>query len=117
MEILWTGATSLLRKDFRLSANTSLWMFFIYGSVVFIEPVCDMLMPYPIIVRGCVYMICIFAAEYVSGLILRRARICPWDYSDYAYSVNGVIRLDFAPVWFTAGLVFEAVYRILETRY
>ena len=113
MEILWTGATSFLRKDFKLSANTSIWMFFIYGSVIFLEPVCDMLMPYPIIVRGSVYTICIFAAEYVCGLILRKASICPWDYSDSAYSIHGVIRLDFAPVWFVAGLVFETVYRFL----
>ena len=113
MEILWTGATSFIRKDFKLSANTSIWMFFIYGSVVFLEPLVHMLMPYPIIVRGIVYTICIFAAEYVCGLLLRMANVCPWDYSDSAYSVHGVIRLDYAPAWFIAGLVFETVYRFL----
>ena len=113
MEILWTGATSFLRRDFKLGANTSIWMFFIYGSAVFFEPVCDILAPFPIIVRGCVYVICIFAAEYLTGLALRRARVCPWDYSDSVYSVHGVIRLDYAPAWFVVGLVFEAVYRFL----
>jgi len=113
MEILWTGAASLLRRDFKLSANTSIWMFFIYGSVLFLEPVCDMLAPYPIIIRGCVYVICIFAAEYLTGLALRRARICPWDYSGSAYNVHGVISLNYAPAWFAAGLVFEAMYRFL----
>lgn len=113
MEILWTGAASLLRRDLKLGANTSIWMFFIYGAAVFIEPVCEILSPYPIIVRGIVYMICIFAAEYMSGLALQRARICPWDYSGNVYSVHGVIRLDYAPAWFVAGLVFETVYRFL----
>jgi len=113
MEILWTGAYAFLRRDFRLKSTTSIWMFFIYGSAVFIEPVCDMLAPYPMLIRGFIYMLCIFAAEYLIGLAMQRARICPWDYSSSAYSVHGVIRLDYAPAWFAAGLVFEAVYRFL----
>ena len=113
LEILWTGTTALMRRDFKLSANTSIWMFFIYGSVVFFEPLCDFLLPYPIFIRGCAYMLCIFVAEYISGMLLRQARICPWDYSEYTFNIQGVIRLDFAPVWFLAGLVFEAVYVFL----
>lgn len=114
MEILWTGAASLLRGDFKLGANTSIWMFFIYGAAVFLEPVCDLMSPYPLIVRGGVYMVCVFAAEYLSGMALARADICPWDYSDSPYSVQGVIRIDYAPVWFAVGLVFETVYLFLR---
>jgi len=115
MEILWTGAGSLLRRDFKLSSHTSVWMFFIYGAVVFLEPLCDLLVPYPIVVRGLAYMICIFSAEYLSGIALQRARICPWDYSEETpYHVHGVIRLDYAPAWFAAGLFFEGVYRFIS---
>ena len=113
MEVFWTGLGSLIRKDFRATSTTSIWMFFIYGSALFLEPVYDLLAPYPLIIRGCVYVVCIFAAEYLSGMALRRARICPWDYSGSAYSIHGVISLSFAPAWFTAGLVFEAIYKFL----
>lgn len=33
--------------------------------------------------------------------------ICPWDYTGRPMNVNGLIRLDFAPLWFGTGLLFE----------
>lgn len=32
---------------------------------------------------------------------------CPWDYSDAALNYKGIIRLDYAPVWFIVGLIYE----------
>lgn len=31
----------------------------------------------------------------------------PWDYSHARLNVKGVIRLDYAPVWFLTGLLYE----------
>ena len=54
------------------------------------------------------YLHCfIFAGEFLSGLFLKKHRICPWDYSRAKFNIKGVIRLDYAPLWFTAGLFFE----------
>ena len=39
MEILFTSAGSLLKKDGRLIGQTSIWMFPIYGMAVLIRPV------------------------------------------------------------------------------
>ena len=111
MEVFWTGMASLLKKDFRLTSTTSVWMFFIYGAACFLEPVCDSVAAYPLAFRGLVYALCIFAAEYVSGWIMKRLNACPWDYSGARFSVKGIIRLDYAPVWFAVGLIFEFVYR------
>ena len=33
--------------------------------------------------------------------------MCPWDYSGAKTSIKGVIRLDYAPYWMIAGLIFE----------
>jgi len=110
MEVLWTGAGSLLRRDFRATSNTSLWMFFIYGSAAFFTPLIDSIYPLPMLVRGLIYALCIFAVEYTTGMALKAAKICPWDYSDAKTAVHGVIRLDYAPAWATAGLFFEFVY-------
>lgn len=113
MEIVWTGLQSLINKDFKMTATTSLWMFFIYGSVVFFEPVVDLLVGMPIIFRGVIYVLCIFGIEYLTGGFLRKLGTCPWDYTGSRYSINGLIRLDYAPAWFLAGIVFEIVYRQL----
>jgi hypothetical protein len=37
--------------------------------------------------------------------------MCPWDYSGRIWNVDGLIRLDFAPFWFAAGLIFERLTR------
>ncbi len=54
-------------------------------------------------------MVLIFTAEYLSGMWLRARGMCPWDYSGRMASVNGLIRLDFAPLWFMTGLLFEQI--------
>ena len=52
-------------------------------------------------------MLSIFTAEYITGYILKKRNMCPWDYSKAKYNINGLIRLDYAPLWFLVGLVFE----------
>ena len=110
MEVFWTGLASLRRKDFKLSARTSIWMFFIYGLAVFLEPVFRLLHGFPLVFRGAFYAGCIFLVEYVTGHLLNFAKIRPWDYNGCRFNLQGVIRLDYAPAWFVAGLIFERVY-------
>jgi len=114
MEVLWTGLASLLRRDYKLTATTSVWMFFIYGLAGFTGPVCEALNSLPLIARGGIYTICIFMVEYITGICLKKVKICPWDYSGCRFSVQGVIRLDFAPAWFAAGLIFEKMHMFLR---
>ena len=35
--------------------------------------------------------------------------MCPWDYNNAKTNVDGVIRLDYAPFWLAAGLIFEKI--------
>lgn len=109
MEILWTGLHAFRVRNLKLTGNSSLWMFPIYGSVAFLAPVMQKLKDAPLLKRGFVYMSCIFLGEYISGSFLKRRNMCPWDYSRTPYHLNGVIRLDYAPVWFLTGLLFERI--------
>lgn len=59
--------------------------------------------------HGMIDMVLIFCAEYLFGFWMRRIGICPWDYSGRPTNVNGLIRLDFAPLWFGTGLLFEGI--------
>lgn len=109
MEILFTGCKSVRDKNPKLEGSTSIWMFPIYGLASFLEPVCKRLQGRSFVLRGGIYTCCIFAGEYLTGSFLRRYEACPWDYSEAPLNINGLVRLDYAPFWFGAGLVFEKI--------
>ena len=113
MEVAFTGLGSLKSKNFSLVSKTSLWMFFIYGMVVFLEPFFQLLAPRHFIWRGLTYAAFIYLGEFATGLLLKQVNICPWDYSHSPFHLKGVVRLDYLPAWVLAGLVFEQVYRYL----
>ena len=109
MEILWTGLNATLRGESTMTGKTSLLMFPIYGCAALIAPVYKKISAVPAFFRGCLYACCIFITEFASGSLLKHFRICPWDYSHARLNYKGLIRLDFAPLWFAAGLFFEKV--------
>jgi uncharacterized membrane protein len=109
LEVIWTGIGSLLKGNFRLSSKTSIWMFFIYGSGAFLAPFVHMLLPIPLPLRGLIYVVVIYAVEFAAGYALKRFEMIPWDYSETRANVMGIIRLDYAPLWFGVGLLFEFV--------
>lgn len=110
-EILWTGLHSLADGKLKLMGKSSLWMFPIYGCAVIIDPLSKRYGNLNVFVRGIIYMIHIFFGEFVFGTILKKFDACPWDYSSSPYHINGVIRLDFAPLWFGLGLFFEYFFK------
>lgn len=110
MECFWTGMSSIFRKkDRKLSCHTSIWMFLIYGLAACFYPICKKLCNKNILCRGGIYIILIFIIEYITGITLKKFDACPWDYSKAKLNYKGVIRLDYAPAWFIAGLLFEKV--------
>ncbi len=109
MEILVTSLDSLRRRDFKLKGTTSIWMFPIYGCAALFGPVYRLLRHKPFWVRGLTYMSLIFSGEYLSGRFLALRSMCPWDYSRSRWNIKRVIRLDYAPAWFGAGLLFEKI--------
>ena len=117
---------SILIHDWRLMWRTSLLMFPIYGCGAFLAPIGSFADRWigdgplsradRIIRHGLLYMVLIFTAEYLSGAFLQGLGMCPWDYTGYQTSVNGLIRLDFAPLWFATGLLFEQISKFPKKR-
>lgn len=107
IEILWTGLHSLMKHDPKLTGVSSLRMFPIYGMASLLAPLSRLLKRFRTVTRGLIYMVCIFFVEYTSGMYLKKRNCCPWDYSDAPFQINGVIRLDYAPLWFLTGLFYE----------
>lgn len=133
LEILFTSVESVVTRDWRLMGKTSLLMFPIYGLGALLGPM-DCLVdqwletgveavpkaPFSerMLRHGMINMVLIFCAEYLFGFWLQKAGMCPWDYSGRPTNVNGLIRLDFAPLWFLTGLLFEGIsgYGNVKTR-
>lgn len=109
LELIFTGILSAVRKDFSLKGTSSLWMFPIYGIAACIGPVSKKIRHVPIFLRGCFYMTGIFGVELASGSVLKYFKICPWDYSSSQIQYKGLIRADYAPLWFLTGLLFEKI--------
>lgn len=113
MEILFTALGSLRRRDYTLKGVTSLWMFPIYGLGAILGPLSRLLARLPTLLRGLIYMCTIFSVEFFSGRLLSRRKLCPWNYSRSRWNIDSLIRLDYAPCWLAAGLLFE---RLLSHR-
>lgn len=122
LEVIFTSAESIMIKDWRLMGKTSLLMFPIYGMGALLAPIGRgvdkwlhtdpkeaLCLRDRVMRHGVLYMVLIFAVEYASGFWLRSKGICPWDYTGRHSNINGLIRLDFAPLWFGTGLLFEFI--------
>lgn len=107
MEITFTALNSFRRRQFKLTGNTSIWMFPIYGCACFLAPVSRLLKKKTPLVRGLSYAALIFTGEFITGTLLNKKDICPWDYSRSKWHIKKIIRLDYLPFWFMAGLLFE----------
>lgn len=109
MEILFTAFDSFRRRELKLMGKTSVWMFPIYGMAVLVRPMYAIIKTMPMLLRGIIYSAGFFTVEFLSGSILKKRGLCPWDYSKAKSNINGVIRLDYAPFWMMAGLVYERI--------
>ena len=117
-EVVWSAVTEKVRgqqRDWRLVGHTYLWMFPIYGLLAPLgEPVHNLLRARIWLLRGVAYVICIWAVEYSSGWSIKKATgKCPWDYSQFRGNFQGIVTLEYAPVWFLFGLAFERVHDML----
>ena len=109
IEVAFTSAGALGKKDKKLMGKTSAWMFPIYGMAAVIGEIAPKIAHWPIPMRGLLYGSAIMAGEYVSGSILTKFDVCPWSYKGAKYAVNDIVRLDFLPFWMVAGLLFERI--------
>ena len=81
------------------------------------EPVHDRLRHRRAPLRAAVYGVGILAVEYASGRLLRRlVGRAPWDYGRARFAVDGLVRLDYLPLWGAFGLGLERLHDLLAGR-
>jgi len=124
-EVVATGLRSHGRDGtWRLTGTTYLWMFPVYGlAAVGFEPAERVLRGagWRWWHRGLVWTAGIFAVEATSGAALRTVTgEVPWDYSrsrgrkPVPRHWRGLVRPDYAPVWFAVGLGMEQLRELLD---
>ncbi|WP_343247081.1 putative ABC transporter permease [Diplocloster hominis] len=109
MEIFWTAFNSFRRRELKLMGRTSIWMFPIYGSAALLAPIYRLIRSKSIWLRGIIYTVCIYLTEFFTGSFLKKYNLCPWDYSKAKLNYKGLVRLDYLPLWFLTGLLYEKV--------
>lgn len=119
LETIFTAALDWKRDPKRhLMGYSSIWYIPLYAvTPVFFQAFGPSLFGLPWPARGLIYLAVIWAMEYLGMLALRKLLgTSPSEESYYKakWNVHGLIRLDFAPSWFAAGLAFEYFYRWLH---
>lgn len=109
IEVAFTSAGALMKKDKKLMGQTSAWMFPIYGMAAVIGEIAPKIAHWPTPARGLLYGSSILTVEYITGSLLTKLDICPWSYKDCKYAVKDIIRLDYLPFWMVAGLLYEKI--------
>ena len=111
IEVVFTSmARAIRRRDPRLEGGTYLWMLPIYGTGgLLLERLHARLLRrgVPPSVRALAATGAILTWEYGWASLLRRALgDCPWRYRR-GITLRGYVRLDYAPYWYGAALLFE----------
>lgn len=118
MEVIFTALVDLPKtKTLRLMGYSYIWMLPIYAMVPlflgFLHPRLEgMILP----VRIFLYVGILLIMEYLTGWILRKTvGSCPWEagYMGKRWAIHGLVRLDYAPAWALACLIFERLYLTL----
>jgi hypothetical protein len=115
MEVVFTSLSRSLRvRDPKLVGRTYLWMLPIYGAGgLLLERLHGHLLRrgFPPALRALAATGAILAWEFGTGSALRCALgECPWRYRR-GITLRGYARLDYAPYWYAAALLFEVVQR------
>jgi len=125
LEVFWQGLGNLIRKkDLRLIGHSYIWMIPLYGLVPFIyKTTLSHFQNYSIFFRGLIYMFAFYLLEYIFGFTIKQLTgRCPWDYSKHYVKIFGkkrkfhfqkIITLEYAPVWYIYGILFEFYYLFL----
>lgn len=118
-EVVFTALYNYFEKrDKRLKGHTYLWMLPIYALVYPLHRlVYPKLSKVNSFFRYLVYVGMIYGVEFVSGKLLRKLTgHAPWEkyYKGKKFSVDNLIRLDYAPAWYVATMIFDKICKTCD---
>lgn len=117
LEVFFTATLKLTAGNWNMHGESSPWMIFDYGLLGLVlmpiaRPMIRRSVPLP--VRAIVYMVGIFAVEFVSGWIFDLCGLVIWSYKDLPGNLYGYIAPQYIPIWYVLGLMAEFLYRKVD---
>jgi hypothetical protein len=118
MEVVFTALSDFRKtRSSRMMGYSYLWMLPVYSLIpVFLSALHPRLEGVILPLRILVYVLIVLAMEFLSGVALRRLLgEAPWEpsYRGKRWAFAGLVRLDYAPAWFLACLLFERLFLVL----
>ncbi len=114
-EVFHGAAQAVWHGHWSMHGQSSPWMMLDYGlmGIVLMPMAVPMIRRgIPLVARAFVYMLVIYAVEYVSGIIFTWGLgLRVWSYEGVPYNLHGQIMLYSAPIWYCLGLAGEYLYR------
>lgn len=109
IEVTFTAVWDLVVfGSLELRGFSSVWSLAIYSiSCIAMEKINSLLQRRGLPARALAHTCWIYAWEFTTGYFLRALGSCPWDYRDFRYNIFGLVTLEYAPLWFLCGLLFE----------
>lgn len=109
IEVTFTAVWDLLVfGSLELRGFSSVWSLAIYSiSCIAMEKINSLMQRRGLLARALAHTCWIYAWEFTTGSVLRAMGSCPWDYRDFRYNISGLVTLEYAPLWFLCGLLFE----------
>lgn len=122
IEVVFTSVTSLLRKHWKATGATYLWMLPVYGLTgVCLEAVNDHV-AWPWYAKAFIYLPIIYGAEALSGGVIMLVTmylqkwlggsgggVIPWDYGKSAWTPFGLVNFSYLPYWLVVALSFDTI--------
>lgn len=108
VECFFTGINSVITGNNKATSTTYLWMFPIYSSAGFAFELIKLHLHPPALVAVLLYTPLSYIFEFAYGwLLFKLLGECPWKYKDTRWSVLGLVRLDYWPLWAALALAWH----------
>lgn len=111
IEVSFTAAWELIASgDLKLPGCTSVWCLFIYSvATLVMEKITVHLEArnVPLYFRAIAHAAWMYVWEFCTGWVLKKFGACPWDYTNFTYNYAGLVTLEYAPLWYVCGILFE----------
>lgn len=110
VEFFFTGIASAIKRNWKLTAHSYLWMLPIYGLAALALEGLSETLPWPFYAKAFVYVPVMYVFEAASGWVIKRiAGHIPWDYQKSKWTPWGLINLTYAPFWLILALAFDPI--------
>jgi len=120
LEVIFTSLFdfAFVLSDQRLIGQSYLWMFPVWGvGLMGLEKVSglEVWINLQWWKRAFIHAFMIFGIEALYGALLREITgTVPWDYSEALLGIDGLIRLDYFPIWAGLGLGLERLFPLVR---